>query len=128
MALSLARLPLQEPVTASGASALIGAVFKELYLEPGGRITMRPQDPSAVAKIAADGKAVLADTSGTYNFETRRLVVNALKAAQNDQAYFALNDARDALNAKLAEMSPSDRALTQELVARITAAITPYFQ
>lgn len=58
----------------------------------------------------------------------RRLVVNAPKAAQNDQAYVAPNEARNELNTKLEQMSPSDRALTQELVARITAAITPYFK
>ncbi len=128
VALSGVRSPPSDPDTTPGADLLVAAVFKELYLRPLGLITVPPTDTSVVAAIAADGKAVLVNPDGRYSLATRRLVVDALKEAQNDQAYFALGDARDALTAKLGQMNPSDRALTQDLVSRITAAITPYFK
>jgi hypothetical protein len=123
-----ARSPLANPAQAEAADALSAAVFDELYLSTTGEITAKPSDPAVVAAIAADAKAILVNRDSTRSFPTRRLVVDALKRAQNNHAYFALREAHDAIAATLSGLSPSDRALTQELLARIQVAITPYFQ
>ena len=78
-----------------------------------------------VDAIAADGKSLLINGDGARSFATRRLVVDARKEAQNQSAFLAL---RDAIPATLNGLSPSDRALTEDLLARIAAAISPYFE
>ena len=113
---------------AAAADALSAAVFDELYLHTTGAITAPPSDPGVVAAIAADAKAVLINSDRVRGFATRRLVVDALKKAQTQSAFLALRDARDAITASLNGLSPSDRALTEDLLARITAAISPYFE
>ena len=123
-----ARSPLASPASAAAADALSAAVFDELYLHTTGAITAPPTDPAVVAAIAADGKALLINSDGARSFATRRLVVDALKAAQNNSAFLALRDARDAVTAALSGLSPSDRALTEDLLARVNAALNPYFQ
>jgi hypothetical protein len=127
-ALDGARSPLASPAAAPAADALSAAVFDELYLHTTGAITAAPSDPGVVAAIAADGKALLINSDGARSFATRRLVVDALKKAQNQSAFLALRDARDAITAALPGLSSSDRALTEDLLARITAAISPYFE
>lgn len=59
---------------------------------------------------------------------TRRLVVDALKRAQNDDALVALTSARSSIAASLPALSPFDQALTRDLLARIDAALSPYFE
>lgn len=56
------------------------------------------------------------------------LIVDALEKAPNQRAFLALRDARDAINTTLDGLGPSDRALTEDLLARITAAISPCFE
>jgi hypothetical protein len=129
-ALDGARSPLASASAsaAAAADALSAAVFDELYLHTTGAITAAPSDPGVVAAIAADARALLVNTDGARSFATRRLVVDALKKAQNQSAFLALRDARDAITATLNGLGPSDRALTEDLLARITAAISPYFE
>ncbi|HMG54913.1 MAG TPA: zinc-dependent metalloprotease [Kofleriaceae bacterium] len=127
-ALAGARSPLANPATAAAADALSAAVFDELYLNTTGAITEFPSGAAVVAAIATDGKNLLINSDKARSYATRRLVVDALKKAQNDSALFALRDARDAINATLNTLSPTDRALTEELLARINAALSPYYQ
>lgn len=123
-----ARSPLASPASAAAADALSAAVFDELYLHTTGAITGVPTSAAVVAAIASDGKSLLVNSDGTRSFATRRLVVDALKKAQNDSAFLALRDARDAITASLDQLNPSDRALTEDLLARINAALSPYYQ
>jgi hypothetical protein len=79
-----ARSPLASAASAAAADALSAAVLDELYLHTTGAITAQPTDAEVVAAIAAaDGKALLINSDGVRSFATRRLVVDALKAAQN---------------------------------------------
>ena len=78
--------------------------------------------------VAAASVVAIINSDGVRSFATRRLVVDALKAAQNNSAFLALRDARDAVTAALGGLSPSDRALTEDLLARVNAALAPYFQ
>ena len=65
---------------------------------------------------------------GVRSYATRRLVVDALKRAQNNDAFLALTSARATISANLWTISPIDQALTRDLVARIDAAMSPYFE
>ncbi|HEY0478564.1 MAG TPA: zinc-dependent metalloprotease [Kofleriaceae bacterium] len=127
-ALAGARSPLASPSQAAAADALSAAVFDELYLHTTGEITSFPTDPTVVAAIATDGKNLLINSDGARSFATRRLVVDALKKAQNNSAFVALRGARDTITAGLNQLNPTDRALTEDLLARINAALNPYFQ
>jgi len=112
----------------AAADALSAAVFDELYLHPTAEITAPPSDPTVVAAIATDGKNLLINSDGVRSYATRRLVVDALKKAQNDSALVALRSARDAINGTLNQLSATDRPLTEDLLARINQALTPYYQ
>jgi uncharacterized protein DUF4953 len=123
-----ARAPLADPRMAPAADALTAAVFDELYLHTTGAITDMPSDPGVVAAIAADAKNFLVNADGAHSFATRRMLVDALKKAQNDSAFIALRGARDAINATLNQLDPSTRALTEDLLARVNQALDPYYQ
>ncbi|TMQ19552.1 MAG: hypothetical protein E6J91_06060 [Deltaproteobacteria bacterium] len=123
-----ARSPLADPRTAPAADALSAAVFDELYLHTTGAIAAPPNNPAVVAAIASDAKSVLISSDGSRSFATRRLVVDALKKAQNDSAFLALRDARDAINGSLGQINPADRPLTDDLLARINQALNPYYR
>ena len=123
-----ARAPLADPGMAAAADALTAAVFDELYLHTTGAIAQPPTDRTVVAAIATDAKNFLVNADGVHSFATRRLLVDALKKAQNDSAFVALRGARDAINATLNQLDPSNRALTEDLLARANQALNPYYQ
>jgi len=127
-ALAGARSPLAGSASHTAADALSAAVFDELYLHPTAEITAPPSDPTVIAAIATDGKNLVINSDGVRSYATRRLVVDALKKAQNDSALVALRSARDAINGTLNQLSATDRPLTEDLLARINQALTPYYQ
>lgn len=122
-----ARAPLADPSIGPAADALAAAVFDELYLNTTGENTAFPSDPTVVAAIAADGRAIIVDSEHSHSYATRRLVVDALKQAQNQSAFLALRSARDAIAATLAALDDPERALTQDLLARLDRVLSPYF-
>jgi Met-zincin len=123
-----ARAPLANPSAGPAADALTAAVFDELYLHTTGAITVFPSDRTVVAAIATDAKNFLINADRVRSYATRRLLVDALKKAQNDSAFLALRNARDSITATLNQLSPSDRALTEDLLAKINVALNPYYQ
>jgi hypothetical protein len=123
-----ARSPLANPSAAAAADALSAAVFDELYLHTTGAITAPPTDRAVVAAIATDAKNFLINSDGVRSYATRRLLVDALKKAQNDSAFLALRSARDSITATLNQLPASDRALTEDLLARVNQALNPYYQ
>lgn len=116
------------PALGPAADALSAAVFSELYVQTTGAITAAPSNAAVVAAIATDGKNLLINGDRVRTFATRRLIVDALKKAQNTPAYLALVDARGAIAGTLSSLPAAERALTEDLLARIDRAITPYFQ
>ena len=115
------------PALGPAADALSAAVFREALVTTRAAIKTRFTHPAVIAAIAADGEAILANLDGVRSYPTRRLVVDALKRAQTLDAYLALLDARAAIVAQLPNLPPVDQALTQDLLARLDAAISPYF-
>lgn len=120
------RAPLATP--SAEADALTASVFDELYLNVTGAISNAPTNATVVAAIANDAKAMLINDDNARSFATRRVIVDALKRAQNQAAYLALLNARDAITAKLGQMNPTERALTEDLLARLNQAVSPYFE
>ena len=116
------------PALGPAADAISAWLYKELYLQPSGSIQEPITNPNVIAAVANDGKAILLNGDGVRSYATRRIVIDGLKAAQNTESYLALVEARDALNAQVPSLSPTDQALTRDLVARIDAAISPYFE
>jgi hypothetical protein len=117
----------QPAAQAPAADALTAAVFDELYLNTTGSITNQPTNAAVVAAIATDAKNFLINNDNSRSYATRRVLIDSLEAAQNTQAFLALVDARAQLVARLGSLGPTERALTQDLIARIDAATSPYF-
>jgi len=122
------RPPFDPFATPEGLDAMTAAVFREALVAPTAANTTPFSDPAVVAAIATDGKTALVNAAGALSYPTRRLVVDALKKAQTTPAYVALLEARDALTAQLPGLSPTDQALTRDLLARLNAAVSPYFE
>lgn len=116
------------PAQAPAADALTAAIFDELYLNTTGAIASKPTNAAVVASIATDAKNFLVNNDNSRSYATRRILIDSLKKAQNTQAYLALVDARAQLVARLGNLGPTDRALTQDLIARIDAVSSPYFE
>jgi hypothetical protein len=128
------RAPIDPSVLASrpyygqGADAISAWVYRELYLAPSGLNTTPVSDPAVLSQVANDGKNILTNLDGVRSYATRRVVVDALKRAQNNDAFLALTAARATIQANLWTLSPVDQALTRDLLARIDAAMAPYFE
>jgi hypothetical protein len=116
------------PHLGPAADALSAAVFHEILIDPKAAIRTPFRDPAVIAAIAADGQGILANLDGARSYPTRRIVIDALKRAQTLDAYLALLGARDLIAAQLGGLPPVDQALTGDLLARLDAAISPYFE
>ncbi|MEO8703978.1 MAG: zinc-dependent metalloprotease [Kofleriaceae bacterium] len=127
-ALDGARPPVSPTAVPEAVDALTAAVFREILIDPGAAITTPFTDPFVVAGIANDGKAAIINADHMRSFPTRRIVVDALKNAQTTEAFVALRDARTAVAATLGGLTGTEAALTSDLLARIDAALSPYFQ
>jgi hypothetical protein len=109
----------------AGADAVCGYWFRDI-VRPQGAIATPISDATVLATIAVDGRNTI--TNSVRDFTVRRSAVDALKSLQNLDSYEALLAARDTLAAQLPLLTGAERALTRDLVARIDAATTPYFQ
>jgi hypothetical protein len=69
----------------------------------------------------------LENTDLIRSFETRRLSVDTLKRLQSLPALSALRASDASLRDTSAPLPPDDRALLDDLLLRITRALTPYF-
>ena len=116
------------PSHGPAADAISAWLYKELYLSPAGSITTPISDLTVIAAVANDAKNILVNADNVRSYPTRRIMVDALKRAQNTESYLALVDGRAALAAQLPSLSATDQALTRDLMARIDAALSPYFE
>jgi hypothetical protein len=115
------------PFYGEAADAISAFVYRELFIAPSGANTTPVTDAAVLSQIATDGKNILLNLDGVRSHATRRVVIDALKRAQNADALVALTTARATLAAGLGALSPVEQALTRDLIARIDAATSPYF-
>jgi hypothetical protein len=84
-----------------------------------------PLDVAVTARLLVELRGNLLDLDGIRTFATRRLAVDSLKWLQSAPAYDVLREARTVLSTL--PPAPGDEALTDDLVARIARAVSPYF-
>lgn len=77
--------------------------------------------------IAVDLGGVVSNADGLRTISARRRAVDALRRLQTVSGLRALEQARAAIEAGLAGLSPDDRAYASDLVERIERATSPYF-
>ncbi len=89
-----------------------------------------PADAQVLEAIIADIRGNILNLDEVRSFETRRLCVDVLKFMQSLPAYMMLLDVREELGLLIAAgiEDPAEEALTRDLIARIDAAVTPYFE
>ncbi|MCG8419000.1 MAG: zinc-dependent metalloprotease [Proteobacteria bacterium] len=92
-------------------------------------ITGSITNPDIVAQLTAELEANITNVDGVRSYETRRLGVDLLKAAQTVDAYRALLSCRDRIAADLdsGTLSGDDELLTTDLLTRVNEALSPYF-
>jgi len=107
-------------------------VLRRAVLDPPelrGSIVLDLTAPDVIAALSEQAGRMLANEDGIRSFELRRTSVDVLKALQAEPAFLALRSARDAIQSQLDSGAvPTPRVpLTEDLLARIEAALAPYF-
>jgi hypothetical protein len=133
----MAWAPIKTPPAMSSATRLNALVRRVLLAAfPTIRPTGLPGAPAPRAltfdtalgtPVATAMESVLLDSDRTRTIELRRLAVDALHAMQQIEGLKALRDAHDKLFAARATATGDERALLEDLIARIDRAIAPYF-
>lgn len=123
---------LENPTAIQTTNAAAEHVLRRAVLDPPelrGFIGLDITDPAVVAFLADQAGRMLANEDGIRSAELRRTAVDVLKRLQADPALLALRSARDAIRARLdaASVPTSEVPVTEDLLARIELALTPYF-
>ncbi len=120
------------PYYGEGADAIATWVLRQLFLDPpspDAYITDPVWDPSIISDAVDQARQILSNVNGIRSVGSRRAMVDLLKKQQTEEAFLALRDARDAVDAEIATAAdPAQAALLEDLEARIDAALSPYFE
>lgn len=121
-----------DPFIAGQASAMADLVLRRMVLDPPelrGFIAVDFTDPSVIALVGEQSRRMIVNEDGVRSFELRRTAVDVLKRLQDNGAFLELRTARDTVAAALADgtVPEADIPLTEDLLARIEAALSPYF-
>ncbi|MBZ4420837.1 zinc-dependent metalloprotease [Myxococcus sp. RHSTA-1-4] len=137
LTLAHVRPPLQVPAGAPAtyaaqADEIAWRTLARLYLDPAasrGIFTANPPNsPELLPLVIADVRAILLNTDGIRSYTARRTMVDILKAQQTLASYATLREAQDTLTAQLPALSGDERLQSEDLIARISAAVSPYFR
>jgi hypothetical protein len=124
------------PTYADAANYLSRGLFARLVPDEtrppetydGTPVPLPPLDPVVGGLLRDELRGNLLNLDGFRSFQTRRSSVDALKIWQTLPAYEVLREARLALVPPAEPPLPADQqALTEDLLARIQRAVTPYF-
>ncbi|WP_164017630.1 zinc-dependent metalloprotease [Pyxidicoccus trucidator] len=136
-ALAQVRPPLHVPADAppqyaARADELARRLLSRLYLDPvadRGFFSANPPATSALLPLViADVKAILLNADGVRTYGSRRVMVDILKTQQTLASYSALRNAQETLTAQLPALSGDARLEAEDLVARISEAVSPYYR
>jgi hypothetical protein len=102
--------------------------FSQIYGAGSGDIA-GPATPDAVVTPAAltQVQGNLDNTDHLRAAATRRMTVDILKGLQSEDAYSVLLDAQPKLNTELTALSGTAANDLKDLIARVQAAVSPYF-
>jgi hypothetical protein len=140
-AFSTAVTPVHAPADAAALAATPGLgaridtvahrILQRLYLDPatvrGSFSADPPADPTFLASVLVELRGNIENLDGVRSFPTRRTCVDVLKKLQTQDAYNILVEAKAKLATEKLSLGPADQALADDLLARIDAAIHPYF-
>jgi len=137
IALDRAAVPMSDadasdPAVVARANLVADKVLRRLVLdEPTlrGSMTDNPTDAGAIALAAEQAARMLRNEDGVRTFALRCTAVDALKRLQDPSAFLELRASREALAGQLeaGDMTPEEVPYVEDLVARIDAALAPYF-
>jgi hypothetical protein len=121
-----------DPAIVGQINAMTDIVLHRMVLDPPelrGNITFDFTDPQVIALVSEQSRRMVVNEDGVRGFELRRTGVDVLKRLQDDAAFLELRTARDTIAAALADgtVAEADVPLTEDLLARIDAALSPYF-
>jgi len=138
IALDRAAVPMSDadaadPAITATANVIAGKVLRRLVLDDPslrGTMTDDPTDPGAIALVAEQAGRMLRNEDGVRTFALRCTAVDTLKKLQASGAFLELRASRGALAEALTSGDvPSDEIpYVDDLVARIDAALAPYFE
>jgi hypothetical protein len=137
LALSPVQVPfsaehLEDPVFIRTTNLMADFVLRRAVLDPPelrGPIAFDLTDPGVVAALSEQAGRMLVNEDRVRSFELRRTTVDVLKGLQAEPALIALRTCRTVLATQLqnAELPTPEVPLTEDLLARIDAALAPYF-
>jgi len=109
-----------DPTYAAGADFILRWALPRLAVK----------DAAGAARVDDQLALVLANQDGARSFTSRRAVIDLLKQRQTVAAYRMLLTGRDQIAADVAggALSPDDELQARDLLARIDAATSPYFE
>lgn len=120
-----------DPVYAPRADFMASEVLIRTYLDPDELRGLFVADPLLFDGYAVDVigelRGELLNVDGVRSYASRRTAVDILKKLQATAAYSVLLEAQGTLQAQIRTLSGTQKVLTQDLLARISAAISPYF-
>lgn len=138
LALGRARVPLDpadaaDPFLVGQANLTADFVLRRMVLDPPelrGSISADVTDPAVIALVSDQAGRMVANEDAVRTFELRRTGVDVLKRLQSEPALLQLRAARDSVSAALTAgtVPEADIPLTEDLLARIEAALNPYFE
>ena len=126
---------LADPEKVAAANAVAELVLRRSVLEPTGNKSAVPTDPDAVLFLSAQAGKMLRNEDGARSYALRRTAADVLWRLQSDAALLELRAAREALSEALqtppdpgATPSNAQPALDQDLLDRVNARLTPYYE
>jgi hypothetical protein len=123
---------LEEPVFVATTNRMADFVLRRAVLDPPelrGSISFDLTDPDVIAALSEQAGRMVANEDRIRSYELRRTSVDVLKALQAEPALLALRTSQGILEAQLeaAQLPTPEVPLAEDLLARIDAALAPYF-
>jgi hypothetical protein len=117
------------PFYAENADFLAYFIFLDLFDTPlqDLRYPSYPTDTALLPQMVEQAKQNLLNRDKGRAYDTRRLMIRALKIMQRDDAMQALRDARTEIAAGLGGLPAAERGEAEELLRRIDKALSPYY-
>jgi hypothetical protein len=143
LALSLAFEPARIPLSAEDAAnpSLVSfanreaeIVLRRTLLDPAtarGAIVDDISDPDVLALLSAKAGSLVRNEDGARPYALRRTAIDVLRAEQSISGLGELKRSRQALQDALTQHPPTDEdegLAVEDLIARIDAALSPYFE
>jgi hypothetical protein len=122
-----------DPAKVDIANAIAEFVLRRIVLDPvelRGDIPFDLSDPGAIAALVDQTGKLLRNEDGVRSFQLRRVAVDVLRGLQTDAALLELRQAREALwqQRRDGQVPAEQVPLVDDLLARMDAALTPYYE